>query len=136
MSSSIQLVEIKTVREELGLSQSDIASLIGVSVRTIQACEQGWRNPSPILERQVLLLLISTRQGSEFLKSKCWEEGSCASESCSSCLVKRTRQGHLCWFLTGNNCKGQALKNWAEKKAVCSTCDFFWKLLKVTNPVS
>ena len=35
----------KTIRKKLNLSQSDFASLMGVSPRTIQDWEQGRRNP-------------------------------------------------------------------------------------------
>jgi putative transcriptional regulator len=38
--------EICLVREKLQLSQQQLASLIGVSVRTLQAWEQGRRRPS------------------------------------------------------------------------------------------
>ena len=37
---------VKTVREKLHLSQMGLASLLGVSIRTLQAWEQGQRNPS------------------------------------------------------------------------------------------
>ena len=131
-----QPVDIKAIREELGLSQSEIASLIGVSIRTIQACEQGWRKPSASLERIVLLLLMATRQSDEVLELKCWEDQVCATESCDTCVVKRSRQGQLCWFLTGNNCQGRSLKDWREKRAICSDCKFFRKLFKIKQPIS
>ena len=38
--------EISAVREKLELSQHQFAALIGVSVRTLQAWEQGRRRPS------------------------------------------------------------------------------------------
>jgi putative transcriptional regulator len=37
---------ISEVRERVGLSQSDFAKLLGVSVRTLQEWEQGRRSPS------------------------------------------------------------------------------------------
>jgi putative transcriptional regulator len=38
--------EVSAVREKLQLSQQQLAALIGVSVRTLQAWEQGRRRPS------------------------------------------------------------------------------------------
>jgi putative transcriptional regulator len=38
--------EIKNIREDLEISQNLFANLLGVSVRTLQAWEQGKRNPS------------------------------------------------------------------------------------------
>jgi len=39
-------VEIKKLREEVGLSQSEFALLIGVSKRTLENWEQGRRKPT------------------------------------------------------------------------------------------
>ena len=36
---------VKKIREQIGLSQSAFAGLLGVSVRTLQEWEQGRRNP-------------------------------------------------------------------------------------------
>jgi putative transcriptional regulator len=38
-------IDVKAVREQIGLSQSKFATTIGVSVRTLQNWEQGHRHP-------------------------------------------------------------------------------------------
>ena len=38
--------EVKDIREQTGLSQTDFAKLIGVSKRTLENWEQGRRNPT------------------------------------------------------------------------------------------
>ena len=40
------LPSVSGIRERIGLSQSQFAELMGVSVRTLQDWEQGRRNPS------------------------------------------------------------------------------------------
>jgi len=42
----INVPEVAKIREKTGLSQSRFASLLGVSVRTLQDWEQGRRAPS------------------------------------------------------------------------------------------
>ena len=56
--SVINVPEIASVRESLGLSQAKFAELLGVSVRTLQDWEQGRRAPSGAART---LLLIAAR---------------------------------------------------------------------------
>ena len=42
----VNLPDVATVREKVGLSQARFAGLLGVSVRTLQDWEQGRRHPS------------------------------------------------------------------------------------------
>ncbi len=128
------LFDLKAVRAELGLSQAELAALLGVSARTVQSCEQGWRHPGSALEKSILLLLMACRQGESFGSHLCWEATDCAPDVRNGCLVYRSRQGHLCWFLTGNICKGRRLRNWPDKKAVCGECEFFRILLRGKMP--
>lgn len=103
--------------------------MLGVSPRTVQSCEQGWRKPSPALERAVLLLRISHQQGRKLAKMACWHAAECTAGQRGSCFVYRSRQGHLCWLLSGNSCQGRSVRTWADKKALCGSCDFFQELV-------
>ena len=123
------LPDLKAVRNELDLSQSQLADLLGVSPRTVQSCEQGWRKPSPALERSLLLLLMASRQGADFGTRICWDALGCSAEDRERCLAYRSRQGHLCWLLSGNICQGKRLRSWRDKKAMCMQCAFFRQLL-------
>jgi DNA-binding XRE family transcriptional regulator len=122
--------DVKTVRRELGLTQAELATLLGVSKRTIQSCEQGWRKPSAMLERMALLLLIALRQGDSFGAQACWAERACAAEKRADCIAYRTRQGHICWLLTGTKCGERTVSTWADKKTACCSCGFFQHLLE------
>ena len=128
--------DIRSIREHLGLTQAEFATLVGFSVRTIQSCEQGWRHPSPSLEKMVLLLYIARQQGNSFGRLACWETIKCPEAHRDQCIAYQTGQGHLCWFLTGNlSCAQKPLKDWAAKKRACSHCAFFHRLQEAAAPV-
>jgi DNA-binding XRE family transcriptional regulator len=122
-------LDLKFVRNELDLSQSRFADLLGVSARTVQACEQGWRNPSAAVEKSALLLLLAKRHGEQFREFECWSTMNCSGEKREKCLAYLTHQGHLCWLLSGNICQGRRVECWADKKAFCEMCAFFKELL-------
>ncbi len=42
-------VGVREIRLEMGLSQSQLAALVGISSRAIQSYEQGWRQPSRLV---------------------------------------------------------------------------------------
>jgi DNA-binding XRE family transcriptional regulator len=123
------LLDAKRVRGELGVSQSQLADLVGVSVRTVQSCEQRWRGPSVALEKSLLLLLLAFRNGEEFGQQVCYEAVHPKPGACDQCLARRSGQTHLCWLFSGNTCQGKRLHSWAEKKAACGECPFLHLLL-------
>lgn len=45
-TTTVAVSDIVHARNNVNMSQSDFATLLGVSVRTVHACEQGKRNPS------------------------------------------------------------------------------------------
>ena len=56
--------DVKAIREKIGVSQSKFASLIGVSVKTLQNWEQGRRQPTG--PAKVLLKLVQANPESVF----------------------------------------------------------------------
>ena len=118
------------IRAELGLTQRDFAQLLGVSVRAVHSYEQRWRTPSPSVQRMLLLLRITHRRGTALKKLVCWKEKACAPDCRKQCIAYGSRQGHLCWFLTGTICSGTPARTWAEKWRRCSRCTFMKKLLR------
>lgn len=124
-----RLLSLRELREQLGVAQQQLASMLGVSPRTVQSCEQGWRKPSPALERAVLLLRISHQQGRKLAELACWHAAACTSRQRAGCLAYHSGQGHLCWLLSGNSCQGHSVRSWADKKALCGSCDFFQQLV-------
>ena len=129
-ATSVALGDVAGIRRELGLSQSELAGLLGMSSRAVQSYEQGWRRPSPAVQRLLLLLLIAERRGESFPTHCCWKVTDCPAEVVERCVAYRSRQGHLCWFLTGTLCAGQPTKTWVEKWRTCRRCPFMGQLLR------
>ncbi|MEI6914140.1 MAG: helix-turn-helix domain-containing protein [Armatimonadota bacterium] len=126
-------VSVRQIRSELGLSQSELAALVGIGVRAIQSYEQEWRRPSEMVERMFLLLLIAHRNGKELSQACCWEQKDCLPDVREKCAAYLTRQGHLCWFLTGTLCAGERQISWNVKLRLCVDCEFLRRLL---NPIT
>jgi DNA-binding XRE family transcriptional regulator len=122
--------DLKAIREELRISQATLASYLGVSVRTVQSCEQGWRCPGEAVKKALLLLLITYRRREELAELHCWDYIKCLDEQRERCLVYQSRQGHLCWFLLGNQCSRQPNRGWKEKREMCHRCTFFQMLIR------
>jgi len=121
--------DTRAIREELGLSQSALAALVGISVRAIQSYEQGWRRPSDMVRRVLLLLLIAHRNGNTMADTRCWDHKHCAPEIRDRCIAHLTHQGHLCWFFTGTMCEGVRMASWSRKLLTCLECSFMQTML-------
>ncbi len=122
-------MNVKAMRVELNLSQSELAEMVGISKRAVQSYEQGWRKPPQMVERIMLLMLIASRNGGNLGAFCCWKHKECSPEVRGKCIAYVTQQGHLCWFLTGTMCGGQKMNNWAEKMEACRSCSFMKELL-------
>jgi len=123
-------MSVREIRSEMGLSQSELAGLVGIGSRAIQSYEQGWRKPSEMVERMLLLVLIAHRNGIELSRFRCWEQKECSPNVREKCIAYVTRQGHLCWFLTGTMCEGKRQKSWSDKLHLCLDCGFMQRLLR------
>ena len=63
--------EIKSLREDLGLTQVQLAKMIGVSPCTVQAWEQGKRKPQPgVADRLAALRMIQDERWDGPLRRK------------------------------------------------------------------
>jgi len=119
-------------RNYLGKTQIQLAHLLGTSPRTIQSVEQGWRNISISLERQLLLLVFS--KGSLRQKNRdCWKIQKCPRKIKRNCPAWEFKIGNLCWFINGTICHGQIQQNWREKMKLCRQCEVFTSLFSFTK---
>ncbi|MGD9321950.1 MAG: helix-turn-helix domain-containing protein, partial [Desulfobacteraceae bacterium] len=53
--------EFVSIRKKLDKTQTQMAQLLGTSVKAVYSYEQGWRNVPSHVERQLFFLLSRTR---------------------------------------------------------------------------
>jgi len=112
----------------LGKTQSQMAELLGISVRGVESFEQGLRRIPVHIERQILFLLASLNRIDK--KSKpCWTIRKCAHETRRRCPAWEFQIGHLCWFINGTICHGEVQESWQEKMKICKQCNVFKSLI-------
>jgi len=115
--------EFSLLRERLGKTQKEMSQLLGVSLRSVQSFEQGWRRVPAHVERQILFLL-AMKKGTRTLRP-CWEVQKCCLENREECPAWEFQVGHLCWFINGTRCQGKAQGTWAKKMSRCRQCKVF-----------
>ena len=116
--------EFSTARQYLGKTQSQMAQLLGVSLKAIQSFEQGWRNIPVHTERQVLFLLSLKKTPREKLRP-CWVVRKCPMEIRRNCPAWEFHAGHLCWFINGTICQAEVQESWQKKMKICRKCEVF-----------
>ncbi len=121
--------ELSTIRQHLGETQSQMAQLLGVSLKAIQSFEQGWRSVPAHMERQTLFLMaLKSSQGDK--AGPCWEIKRCSKETRQECPVWELQAGHLCWFINGTICQGEVQESWYEKMKLCRRCAVYLNLFQ------
>src|SRR4030067_3736064 len=111
-------------RQYLGKTQSQMAQLLGVSLKAIQSFEQGWRNIPVHIERQVLFLLASKKSPPQ-KERPCWVIRKCLMEIRQNCPAWEFQVGNLCWFINGTICQGRTQESWQKKMKICRQCKVF-----------
>jgi DNA-binding XRE family transcriptional regulator len=120
--------EFSRIRRYLGKTQSQLAHLLGVSLKAIQSFEQGWRNIPVHTERQ-LLLLLALKKAPPKKDRPCWVVRKCPVETARNCPAWEFQAGYLCWFINGTICQGQVQFSWRKKMEICRQCKVFRTML-------
>ena len=115
--------EFSLLRQRLRKTQREMSQLLGVSLRSVQSFEQGWRRVPAHVERQMLFLL-AMKKGAKGLRP-CWEIQKCCLENRKECPAWEFQVGHLCWFISGTRCQGKVYRTWAKKINRCKQCRVF-----------
>ncbi|MEW6200814.1 MAG: helix-turn-helix transcriptional regulator [bacterium] len=112
----------KIVRQEMGMTQTEMASLLGVSKKAIQSYEQRWRSTPVNIERLALLYLGCLRLSLKGSNLQCWKETGCSRENREKCIAWKLKRGDICWMFTGTYCEGKKEGNWKQKFNMCRKC--------------
>ncbi|MDY6904918.1 MAG: helix-turn-helix transcriptional regulator [Thermodesulfobacteriota bacterium] len=120
--------EFASFRKQLGKTQKQMARLLGVSIKAIHSYEQGWRSVPDHIEKQMLLLMVQSRNRAKPRKC-CWDIYQCPPERRDQCPAWEFQAGDLCWFISGTFCNGKDQKNWKEKMRLCRACDMLTGIL-------
>ena len=121
--------ELASYRKFLGQSQSSFANILGASLRSIQAYEQGWREIPPNIERMILYLLYQRLHGQKAIKP-CWEIKKCPDSWREKCVAFQLRGEGPCWFINGTYCEGKKHQSWFKKMGTCRTCPVFIQVME------
>lgn len=123
-------LDLRAIRETLGMSQSQFASALGISIRALQSYEQGWRGCPPTVGRLAGLLLQMFRTADRKPAKPCWEIKKCPTETRQKCLAHQFGCGQFCWLITGNYREGKAQKTSKAKLSKCTSCTVMTSWLK------
>jgi hypothetical protein len=116
--------EFSSTRQKLEKTQKALAQVLGISIRAVQAFEQGWRKVPVHIERQMFFLLAMKKQMGGTLRP-CWEILACSIQNRQACPAWEFQVGHLCWFINGTICRGIRQESWSKKMKVCRKCSVF-----------
>ncbi len=116
------------IRAFLGKTQKQTAQLMGTSAKAIESFEQGWRNITPHIERQLYFLLSQKTIRKEKRSIACWELKQCPEHKRQKCPAWEFRCGQLCWFINGTTCNGETQDSWQKKMKICKQCEVFQKI--------
>jgi len=123
--------EFSAIRSQLGKTQKQMATLLGTSLKAVQSFEQGWRNISVPIERQMLFLMSQKNTNNH--KKPCWVVEKCPEENRQNCPAWEFQSGDLCWFINGTICHGEAQEKWSEKMKMCRKCKVLKPVLESIN---
>lgn len=112
----------KVVRESLGLTQREMAELLGLSKKTIESYEQRWRKTPINVERMALLYLGCFKLAEKKGKIQCWRMTNCPRKRREACMVYQLKRGDLCWMFGPTMCGGQRQNDWRAKLERCTQC--------------
>jgi len=127
----VEKEQFASIRRSLGKTQAQMAQLLGCSIKAIQSFEQGYRKVPVHAERQILFLLANKQASTDDSHSNCWEMTNCPHEKKELCPAWEFQVGHLCWFINGTICKGEAQQSWQEKMNMCRQCQVFQSIFSL-----
>ncbi|MDR3090175.1 MAG: helix-turn-helix domain-containing protein [Desulfobulbaceae bacterium] len=118
--------EFRFYRKKLGKTQQELATILGMSLKTIHSYEQGWRAIPQHVARYFLFLVINQRNDGQSAMP-CWEKKVCPKKE--RCPAWEFQCGHLCWFIHGTLCTA-CDDSCKTKLDSCKNCDIYKSLVE------
>ena len=112
----------RVVRKSLGLSQKEMAELMGVSKKTMESYEQRWRATPVNVERLALLYLGCFKLAEKNEKIQCWRMTKCPKKRRDACVAYKIKRGDLCWMFGGTPSEEDEQTDWRAKFERCMQC--------------
>jgi DNA-binding XRE family transcriptional regulator len=122
MSARIQLTDLKGIRKALAKSQSQMASILGISTRAVQSYEQGWRDTPTHVQKIAAMLLFLDWRKRNGPPEPCWKVKGCDSQRRGCCPAYQLQAGDLCWLVNGTRCRNPKDATWDKKVPRCQEC--------------
>jgi len=126
----MKVPSVKSLRKEFGLSQKEMADLLGVSLKAIQSYEQGWRRVPPHIEQMLLLHAVLHRCSNLRKVPPCWKTVDCPATVRDVCPARHLAHPGFCWLVTGTLCRGERMGSWRAKRSRCLKCKVLRTLLE------
>lgn len=112
------------IRKRLGKTQKQIALLLGVSYKTVESYEQGFRNIPVNVERILYYLFFKLNMDRLNSGELCWDKKECPLKIREHCIAWLANEGFFCWFLTGKTCVHEKIISGGNSES-CFSCSFF-----------
>ncbi len=116
--------EFVKIRKRLGKTQKEISLLLGISHKTVESYEQGFRNVPGNVERILYYLLFKLNMDKLDKEILCWNVKDCPVDIREHCIAWLASEGFFCWFLTGKTCIHEEFLSGGASEN-CFSCSFF-----------
>jgi DNA-binding XRE family transcriptional regulator len=117
----------RTVRHRLDCSQTELASMLGISGKAVESYEQGWRHTPDRVLLQLLNLLAIHREQTHTLPP-CWEQVQCPPALGAACRSRTLGNGRFCWQIGSPTCRKIRMDE-DQGLDACLTCPVVLHLL-------
>ena len=94
----MKIEEFVKIRKQLGKTQKEIARLLGISRKTVESYEQGFRNVPVNVERILYYLFFKLNMPGLDDSVLCWEDKTCPPEIRENCVAWIAKEGFFCWL--------------------------------------
>lgn len=112
------------IRKMIGKTQKEISLLLGVSPKTVESYEQGFRKIPANVERIIYYLFFKLNINKFTDLKSCWDRKECSIDIREHCVAWLAQEGFFCWFVTGKTCAHERLVSGGEVET-CFSCTFF-----------